>query len=311
MKGFLTLATGKDLYYILAHNLLLSYRYHTKKSTPFAILCDRENEWTADFDQVILIDNPSYSYMDKIRIMDLSPYEETIFLESDCLIYRDLDELWSIFKDSPDLGLLGRTYPKDSKKGWWKDENLGALREKVDYKVICQGGLYYIRNKGKDLPAIQKTIEFIKEQYFSYHFSIFDTVLEDETILCLAAAVHHIRPVCNWLDVFVYYPEAVFSKVDIRKGALKAFWSEGDGGEYSHSFFIHFVTSNTLSPTSNGLYYREVYRLKKKPNWKLDLRNALTVRGRKLVNHSRFFHAVANLFPKELRNKYNQVKKNP
>ena len=52
-KGFVTIATGRDEYYRLAHNLLLSYKYFTKSPLPFALLCDRENEYTSDFDQIV------------------------------------------------------------------------------------------------------------------------------------------------------------------------------------------------------------------------------------------------------------------
>ena len=60
-RGFITVATGWDRYYILAHNLLVSYKYHCPDPMPFAIICDRHNEWTEDFDQVVLMDNPVYS----------------------------------------------------------------------------------------------------------------------------------------------------------------------------------------------------------------------------------------------------------
>lgn len=40
-RGFITLATGKELYYQLARNLLMSYRLYTQNPMPFAIMCDR------------------------------------------------------------------------------------------------------------------------------------------------------------------------------------------------------------------------------------------------------------------------------
>lgn len=55
-RGFITIATGKDLYYQLARNLILSYRLFCETPFPFAILCDRENECTALFDKVILFE---------------------------------------------------------------------------------------------------------------------------------------------------------------------------------------------------------------------------------------------------------------
>ena len=53
-KGFITIATGKEEYYQLARNLLHSYRYFCAEPLPFAILADRENEYTAEFDNVLL-----------------------------------------------------------------------------------------------------------------------------------------------------------------------------------------------------------------------------------------------------------------
>ena len=49
MKGFVTIACGKDEYYQMACNLLKSYKLHNPDGVPFAILCDRENEYTKQF----------------------------------------------------------------------------------------------------------------------------------------------------------------------------------------------------------------------------------------------------------------------
>ena len=306
-KGFITVATGQDLFYIMAHNLLLSYRYHSLSPMPFAILCDRQNPWTADFDEVIIIDNPAHSYYDKLRILDLSPFDETIFIDADCLAYKDLNRLWEYFKDSPDIGLCGRIWPKDYEKGWWKHENLGELKDKVDYQVKCQGGLYYVRNNGKELPAIKETCKYIEDHYLDFHFSIFEKVLEDETILCLAAAVHHIRPAVVWDELFAYYPETRCLSANIRTGHFKHIWKDGTGKPNTKAFFIHFGTINTIGPKSDGIYYREVYRLKYHPDRRQDRKDRLTLFGRRLVNNTWLFHAIAGLFPKALRNKFNKV----
>ena len=45
-KGFVTIATGQERYYKLARNLLHSYRLFAKDPFPFAIISDRENEYT-------------------------------------------------------------------------------------------------------------------------------------------------------------------------------------------------------------------------------------------------------------------------
>ena len=305
-KGFITVATGKEQYYILAYNLLQSYRRHSKSPTPFAIICDQHNEWTDDFDDVVIMENPAHSYVDKLRILDLSPYDETIFIDADSLVYRDLNGLWDLFKDGPDLGLLGSTQLPDE-EGWWKTENMGALKDKVDFKVIAMGGLYYVRNNGKELPAIKETCKYVAEHYLDFHFSIFEKILSDETILSMTAAVHHIRPICHYNDVYAYYPIVRCVKADIARGRLRYSWENGSGEPITDGYFIHFGTLNTLGKQSDGLYYREVYRLRYHPDRRKDLKDRFSLLGRRLVNHSRIFQALANLFPKELRNKYNKI----
>ena len=56
---------GNDIHLVSFHN--------TKY--PFAILCDRENKYTKDFDQVVLLDNVKNNYHDKFRMLIDSPYQ--------------------------------------------------------------------------------------------------------------------------------------------------------------------------------------------------------------------------------------------
>lgn len=106
MKGFVTLATGNIHYYQLACNLLKSYRYRGGKY-PFAILCDRANEYTRTFEKVIILENPDFCYLDKFKILIDSPFEENIFIETDCLAYKNLDIFWDYFKNATDFSSFG------------------------------------------------------------------------------------------------------------------------------------------------------------------------------------------------------------
>ena len=259
MKGFITVATGNERYYKMAHNLLLSYRYHARTETLFAILCDRENEWTADFDQVIIIDKPECAMFDKLRILDLSPFDETIFIDADSLAYRDLNRMWEYFSDGPDVCVLGAVYPVNDDRGWWDVRDLGELKNKVDYKMVCQGGAYYVRNRKLDLPAFLETCHFIRQHFLEYKFSI---GLSDETILCLASCVHHFRPVKDWVEVFAFFPETKFCALDILTGALEYDWTKFPGPRYKDSLFVHFGTNNARR---SWLYKREVFKLKRGP----------------------------------------------
>ena len=140
-NGFFTIATGDEQYYKMAHNLLRSYRHFIKNPLPFAILCDRENEYTSGFDDVRIIPNAHRSYLDKLEVFDRLPYDINVFIDSDCIAYGDLNRLFGLFEEADDFCCFGRALPLDDKTGWFEYENLGELRAKVDYVVGLHGGI--------------------------------------------------------------------------------------------------------------------------------------------------------------------------
>ncbi len=85
IRGFITVATGKKHYYELAALLLLSYRRASANPMQFAIIAEEENEFTDSFDLVILTSETEHSFMNKLLVMKLSPFDETIFIDADCL----------------------------------------------------------------------------------------------------------------------------------------------------------------------------------------------------------------------------------
>ena len=107
-RGFVTIATGSENYYRIARNLLRSYRLFTASPMPFALICDKENEYTEEFDSVVVLENPLRSYVDKLFIPDFTPFDETIFIDSDCLAYRDLNAFWDAFENGPDFSAFGK-----------------------------------------------------------------------------------------------------------------------------------------------------------------------------------------------------------
>ena len=141
-RGFFTIATGNEKYYKFASNLLKSYRLHNLKY-PFAILCDRENEYTKDFDQVVLLDNVKNSYQDKFRMLIDSPYQEGIFIEPDCLVYRDISCFFDMLAKDSDLSSFGWN---DASISTWFDnpqkiiEKYGSDIEKTP--LFCPGYIF-------------------------------------------------------------------------------------------------------------------------------------------------------------------------
>ena len=259
-RGFITIATGKDVYYSLARNLLASYKYHTRDPLPFAILCDRENEVTREFDDVVIIDSPARAFYDKLRILDLAPYDENIFIDADCLAYSDLNGLWDYFRDYVHpFGFFGGVLPLDSEKSWIDVENAGVFKDRLERQLICQGGIYYVR---RDCPeGFKKTVDYIFRNYDSFQFkNSFRVTTADEPIFALACAVHKYYPLYSWQDIFCYYPRIRRPySLDIRSGALDYvfLWQEESARFNNGKYLLHWGTEHTRG----WLYFRETERL--------------------------------------------------
>ena len=221
-RGFITIATGKEEYYRLAQNLLRSYRYFCPDPLPFALLCDRENEYTKAFDDVILFRNgAANSYLDKLELADYQPYDETIFIDADCLAYGDLNMLFSEFAASDDMSCYGRTLPLDDKTGWFEYENLGAWQSRVSYVVGLHGGIYYLR-RGEAVKAVFDTARQLVPDYAQFRFKGKFTNPGDEPLVALAMAIQGCHPTpFRGGTICCYWEHADDLEIDISTGTAR------------------------------------------------------------------------------------------
>ena len=54
------------------------------------------------------------------RLPEYLPFDETIFIDSDCLAYKDLNDFWEVFKDADDFSMFGTNFPVDYEYGWFQ-----------------------------------------------------------------------------------------------------------------------------------------------------------------------------------------------
>lgn len=233
-RGFVTIATGKSDYYKLARNLMHSYKMHTKNPYPFAIIADRENEFTAEFDEVVIINNPSNSYNDKLRLFEYLPFEETIFIDADSLAYGDLNEWWEIFEKAGDFSLFGYAYRDiDTATRWFKPSGMKEFADKVSFVPDFNGGIYYLRNTDT-CGKVFELANYCAKHYYEYSFAGFKDPA-DEPVLALGMAVCNCEPVnkdehvfapgIKFLDVDITVPKAVCSRKGITTDARLIHWS--------------------------------------------------------------------------------------
>lgn len=251
-RGFVTIATGQERYFNLARNLLYSYRQFASVKYPFAIICDKENEYTVEFDDVILMKDAYCNYLDKLSLYDYLPYDETIFIDADSLAYGDLDEWWSIFKNADDFSLFGYMWTDlNSGRGWFVPNGLKEYQDKVSYIPDFNGGIYYMR-RGEICKEVFTLANYFAEHFSEYQFNGFDEPA-DEPVLALAMAVCHCCPIDVHEKGLIFAPAPKMVDLDIT--VPKAYYHKN--GQGYNVNLIHWSNYRTKL----SLYRFEVEKL--------------------------------------------------
>lgn len=253
-RGFITIATGSEMYFQIARNLLWSYRQFASIKYPFAIISDKKNKYTEEFDNVIIIKNAHCNYLDKLRLYDYLPYDEAIFIDADSLAYGDLDEWWDIFKGADDFSLFGYAWT-DLKcgRGWFLPEGTGKFKDQITFIPDFNGGVYYLRRS----ETCRKVFELAK--YFALHFKEYSfngfDLPADEPCLALAMAIKHCMPVDIHEKGIVFAPKRSSIELDIT--IPRALYHSSNHGVFSVNL-VHWSNYRTKL----ALYKFEVKKLR-------------------------------------------------
>ncbi len=245
IRGFITIATGNKYYCRLAANLLLSYRYFSRDPLPFAIIAEEENEYTALFDDVILLKDSTRSFLDKFQLLTLCPYDETIFLDADSLAYGDLNAYWDFFRDATDFSAVGENVGRhDNSKAWYNVEDLGKYGESLPYKSRVHAGVMFIRSGEK----VRKMYDDCMELYHNFHTMHFHTYPSsvDECVFGVAMPMNGMEAVPESAHLLAFYPCLAQVKADILHGKLShtTMWGTSD----ENAVLLHWGTAQTHEP---------------------------------------------------------------
>lgn len=235
LKGFVTVATGSEKYYKLAYNLCLSYKKRGKGKYPFALICDKKTEYADIFDEVIIVQDVRKSTIDKL-LMRYSPYEKSIFIETDILILDSIDDLWEIFENQDDVTAFGCKLPLDSQKGWFTYEGSGKYKSQISYLLSMNGGIYYFKKSDKSAKVFKKALEIVDE-YSMFDFKYFEKPA-DEPVMAMSMAINNCAP-CDKLFGMIILPACK------EKVSTDYLGNVYEGSKMSKAKIIHFSTPRT------------------------------------------------------------------
>ena len=223
---------------------------------PFAIITEEENEYTALFDDVIVVKDAKRSFMDKFQLFKVCPYDESIFLDADSLAYGDLNEWWKAFEGATDFSAVGGIMPlSDKGRGNYDVDGIWKYGNMIKHKVWMHAGVCFIR----EAPTLDKLYDdcmdildnYDKLQNLRYAGSY------DEVALGIAMPMNGMDPISEPDNFLAFIPCATNVKADIVSGSL-SFTKNTGLTVNGNGIYLHFTNRETLAP----LYRYEVKRLR-------------------------------------------------
>jgi len=151
-RGYLTMAVRKARYLEMAVDMALSLREHTRH--PISLAADRElgalarKSYASVFDSVELVeDRFLVGRAFKYGTAAATPYDETIFVDADCVVLGSLDGLWPVL-ETADMAMVGQqlTIADDQLHHGFSTRHL-MRRFRLDRYLKTNSGLFCFRRE--------------------------------------------------------------------------------------------------------------------------------------------------------------------
>jgi hypothetical protein len=164
MQGYITIAMDRERYVDMALNLARSLKYFDPKRPRCLVYNNKVTlppETASLFDHVVnLADMPDYiGCMNKLRLYEATPFEETMYIDADCLLVKpDIDRHWAALSQN----YFGMTGEKRT-TGTWNNLDFEKVCKalSIPYVVQMNSGVFYFQ-KG---PEAQRFFDRLHELY--------------------------------------------------------------------------------------------------------------------------------------------------
>ncbi|MDB5122994.1 MAG: hypothetical protein JWP94_1123 [Mucilaginibacter sp.] len=197
-RNILTIATGKKLYVDIAANLARSFwLWNAGTNITFYLATDQPQYIPADlkaFVKIILIQPGELGegFSPKLHLDKLAPAGQTLFIDSDCLVFGKLDFVFEIFKGHA-VSVIGNYI---SKGEWFGDIQKICVQYNVPHLPKFNGGIYYLEN-GPVAKEVYSTAREFEKIYDEIGFVRLRNRPNDEVLMALAMQMHGQAPVID------------------------------------------------------------------------------------------------------------------
>ena len=261
-RGFLTIAYGDSKYITMANALALSIRLHSPNAL-LAVVTDRINLDVQLFDFIIPVnlDYPS-GVAQKLFVDKYTPFEETIFIDSDCLCYKDINNIWDLYENVQGFGIKGWGYLTEEDKSYYAVNDLQKFFEVAGVKKIglFNSGVFYFDKSPKSYKVFEIARQLFEHRQNLSLKNFKNSLVNDEPIFALSLEKNgiDILPLGNENHVMLT-PSGILEnqyKINVLTGC-SSFKKNGDLVE---PFIIHYH----VDCSDFFIYWRDVFRLNTK-----------------------------------------------
>lgn len=126
----------------------------------------------------------------KLHLDKLAPSGQTLFIDSDCLIYGSLSRVFEVFKGH-NVSVVGSYIAHGE---WFGDIETICKKFKIEKMPKFNGGIYYLEN-GDEAKRIYNTARILEAQYDEIGFVRLRNRPNDEILMALTMQLHGQQPV--------------------------------------------------------------------------------------------------------------------
>lgn len=255
-RGVITLAFGKPKYIRMAKCLAKSLKRHDSELARAVVTDSADVELLGLFDYVIPYRLEYGPNLRQKMYLDLySPFEETLFIDSDSLVVGPLDDFWEAFHNY-DFGAVGHATLRRGMRDPYLDTDFILSHFNLREIPKFNGGIYYFK-RNKNAEEICHTARELLRDWERLKFRVFlggsGGGPNDEALYSVAMAIHGIA-LNNMKEKGMFTPVDAIESVecDVLGGHCKF---NKEGRIVTPSIF-HCATR-----TERYLYRRECLRI--------------------------------------------------
>lgn len=263
-NSIFTIATGSQVYLRYALNLARSFALHNEiEKTAFYIVTDQRCVLPEGLSFVRVTALPSEvagrGVTPKLYLDRLAPTERSLFLDADCLVFRDLQSVFDRFR-SRAISVVGVAVSD----GNWCGPEAATLCARFGIAAMPRfnGGLYYVE-RGAAATKVYDTARQLRSQFDALGFHRHRGSVADEPLVSLGMAIHSQEPIADDGDILSDLGAGLqHTNIDVLRGKSVLYnppppsprrkWWQSTRGAYSPAI-IHF--------TDGFPYDREAFKL--------------------------------------------------